>query len=47
MSHNLTNALNKAGVDCCKEIWNKYVQGSSMAVYNISTDDESWIYAYE
>ncbi|GFT62367.1 hypothetical protein NPIL_589351 [Nephila pilipes] len=45
--HNLTNAQKKARVDWCKEMLEKYIQGTSKAVYNIYTGDESWIYAYE
>ncbi|GFS82437.1 putative DD34D transposase [Nephila pilipes] len=45
--HNLTNAQKKARVDWCKEMLEKYIQGTSKAVYNIYTCDESWIYAYE
>ncbi|GFS39038.1 hypothetical protein NPIL_552311, partial [Nephila pilipes] len=33
--------------DWCKEMLEKYIQGTSKAVYNIYTGDESWIYAYE
>jgi [histone H3]-lysine36 N-dimethyltransferase SETMAR len=45
--HNLTIAQKKARVDWCKEMLKKYNGGSSKAVYNIVTGDESWIYAYE
>ncbi|GFU60514.1 HTH_48 domain-containing protein [Nephila pilipes] len=45
--HNLTNAQKKARVDWCKEMLEKYIQGTSKAVYNIYTGDESWIYSYE
>ncbi|GFT41022.1 putative mariner transposase [Nephila pilipes] len=45
--HNLTNSQKKARVDWCKEMLEKYIQGTSKAVYNIYTGDESWIYAYE
>ncbi|GFT77404.1 histone-lysine N-methyltransferase SETMAR [Nephila pilipes] len=45
--HNLTNAQKKARVDWCKEMLEKYIQGTSKAVYNIYTGEESWIYAYE
>ncbi|GFT44493.1 HTH_48 domain-containing protein [Nephila pilipes] len=45
--HNLTNVQKKARVDWCKEMLEKYIQGTSKAVYNIYTGDESWIYAYE
>ncbi|GFT08475.1 metabotropic glutamate receptor [Nephila pilipes] len=45
--HNLTNAQKTARVDWCKEMLEKYIQGTSKAVYNIYTGDESWIYAYE
>lgn len=45
--HNLTNAQKEIRVNWCKEMLIKYRQGTSKAVYNICTGDESWIYAYE
>lgn len=45
--HNLTIAQKKQRVDWRKENLKKYNHGTSKAVYNIYTIDESWIYAYE
>lgn len=45
--HNLTSAQKEARVDWCKKMLKRFKHGSSNAVYNIVTGDESWIYAYE
>lgn len=45
--HMLTGAQKRARMDWCKEMLKKYEYGTSNAVYNIYTGDESWIYAYE
>ena len=45
--HNLTNAQKNERVDWCKEMLQKYAQGTPKAVYNIYTGDESWICAHE
>lgn len=45
--HNLTIAQKEARVKWCKEMLKKYNRGTSKAIYNIVTGDESWIYAYE
>lgn len=42
---NLTNAQKEAHVDRCKKRLNKYDQGASKAVCNIT--DTSWIYAFK
>ena len=39
--HNLKDAQKKARVDWCKEMLKEYNRGSSKAVYNIVTGDES------
>jgi [histone H3]-lysine36 N-dimethyltransferase SETMAR len=45
--HNLTSAQKDARVKWCKEMLRKYNKGSSKAVYDICTGDESWIYNYD
>lgn len=45
--HNLTVEQKQARVDWCKKMIEKYKCGTSKAVHNIYTGDESWIYAYD
>ena len=45
--HNLLIVQKKAYVDRLKEMLQKYDRGASKHVYDIVTDDEPWIYAYE
>lgn len=45
--HNLSVDQKQARVDWCKKMIKKYNRGTSKAVYNIYTGDETWIYAYD
>lgn len=45
--HKLTDDQKKARVKWCRDTLKKYDNGTSAAVYNIVTGDESWIYCYD
>ena len=47
ITHNLSVAQKKARIDWSKEMLQKYDRDASKHVYDILTDDESWIHAYE
>ena len=44
--HNLSIAQKKARVDWSKKMFQKYHRSASKHLYDIVTDDESWIYSY-
>lgn len=45
--HMLTDDQKKKRVEWCREKLRQFNQGTSNAVYNIVTGDETWIYSYE